>query len=192
MSDLISMLEKTPDEALVDALETLIKEVVSRLDQRLECRDLIARINKLSGRSDYDENTFFELYAAMEERDFAEIAARGSPPIVADIPEAELVQIIQSIREQPGAKSRYMLEFLQNNFPVADVSDLIYWPHKQLTTDAIAEEIRLRTSLLKSGGIAAVDRHKRELAQGVLADPNAPMWAKEWAMSFRPSDPMTP
>lgn len=53
-----------------------------------------------------------------------------------------------------------------------------------MTNEEIVDELLLRTELYKSGGNEAVDAHLSKLAQGVLENPDSPMWAQNWASSF--------
>lgn len=180
MSSRINVLRRKPDAALVDQLEQLIEEVVDRLDRGEACEQLIATINALSGNRQYDRDTFFELYSAMDSRSFAETAAKGPAPVHDDLTREELIEVVQIFTAAPS-EAGFFIEYLERNFPGSFSSDLIYWPHKEMTAEETVDELLLRERLYRESGQAAVHRRLVELARRVLADPVAPIWARQWA-----------
>lgn len=169
---------QAPDTALVDQLEKLVSTAASAVDCGEDCGAQIAEINRLAGGRDYSSSTFFELYGAMSERDFAEIAARGMPPIVDDLTREELSEIIRLASSGGGPEVSYFVELLNRNFPYSWSSDLIFWPHREMSNGEIVDELLLRQELYKTGGPEAVRDRQVAIAQEVLDNPEAPVWAK--------------
>lgn len=181
MSPRIEALRKKPADDLVDRLERLIDEVVDRLHRREPCDELIATINQLAGGRDYDQGAFFELYGATTSRKFAEILARGQPPVTADLTHEELIEIVEVLMSGQEPDVSFFLDYLGRCFPGSFDSDLIFWPHKEMTPRETVDELLLREDLHRRGGWVAVNGRKVELAKAVLADPNSPLWALQWA-----------
>jgi hypothetical protein len=143
-------------------------------------KQAVAEIQRLTGVSDYDEFYFHALMGWSSPEEFAARAALGNPA-AADLDRAEIIALLEKITSSPGAEADYCQDLLSNSFPYADVSDVIYWPDRQRTNEQTADEILLRKALFESGGADAVRLHLVSLANGVMADPNAPPWAQTWA-----------
>jgi hypothetical protein len=140
----------------------------------------IAEVQKLTGNTRYDEFFFHALMGWSSPEEFAARAALGIPT-AADLGRAEVVALIEKITSTPGPEADYCLDLLARSFPYADVSDVIYWPDRERTDEESADEILLRKALFASGGVEAVRLHIVSLANGVMSDPDAPLWAQEWA-----------
>jgi hypothetical protein len=138
MSDRIRALRQKPDRALIDQLTPLIEKVVGEIDEGRDCCTDIAKINALCGGREYTQQRFFELYSAMSSERFAEIAAKGIPPILENLTRAELIEIIEIIsdsREPP----EYYVELLDKNLPEVWSSDLIFWPEQERSPSELAD-----------------------------------------------------
>jgi hypothetical protein len=145
-----------------------------------EAMQAVAEIQRLTGVPDYDEFYFHALMGWSSPEEFAARAALGIPA-AADLQRDDIIAIIEKIVTSPGVEADYCQSLLENSFPYADVSDIIHWPDEERTNDETADEILLRKTLFESGGTAAVRLHIVSLANGVMADPNAPLWAQSWA-----------
>lgn len=180
MSPRIESLKRSPETALVDKLEALIGDVVSGLDEGKNCDSLVAEINALSGQN-YEAGHFFELYGWQSEGDAAAIAAKGPPPVLADLTRDELINVIEALEEGTEPNTSYFVEFLDRNYPGSWSTDLVYWPHCEMAPGETVDELLLRENLYRAGGVDAVKNHELTLAQEVLANPDAPPWATQWA-----------
>jgi hypothetical protein len=116
-------------------------------------------------------------------QEFAERAALGTPPQISDLRRDEIVDVIDRATTIGGPHSNYYLNLLMRSFPYASPSDLIYWPDRERSNEEIADEILLRKQLFENGSAQAVNLHILQLANAVIADPNSPLWAREWASS---------
>ena len=188
MSSRIQALRSPPDEKLVDRLENLIREVAIRVDEGEECGALIEQINQLSGGIIYEPHFFFELYGWTDERSVAEIAAKGLPPTMDDLTREELVEVLKIIESGGEPDTTFFLSFLDRCYPNSFSSDLIYYPHRQLTNEETVDELMLREELFRTGGKLAIHNREVELARAVMADPDSPVWAREGAKGILKSD----
>jgi len=143
-------------------------------------KQAVAEIQRLTGVSDYDEFYFHALMGWGSPEDFAVRAALGIPAGT-DLDRDDIAALIEKITASPGPEADYCRDLLDRIFPYAAVSDVIYWPDRERTSEESADEIILRKQLFASGGIDAVTLHIVSLANGVMADPNAPLWAQAWA-----------
>ncbi|HCK83363.1 MAG TPA: hypothetical protein DHW63_02230 [Hyphomonadaceae bacterium] len=140
----------------------------------------VAEIQRLTGVADYDEFYFHALMGWGSPEEFAARAALGIPA-AADLDRSDIAALVEKIATSPGPEADYCQELLERSFPYADVSDAIHWPDRERTSEETADEILLRKALFESGGADAVRLHLVSLANGVMADTNAPLWAQTWA-----------
>lgn len=145
-----------------------------------DAKRAVVEIQRLTGNPDYDEFYFHALMGFSSPEEFAARAALGIPAAL-DLGRTEIIALLEKITSSPGPDADYCLDLLGKSFPYADVSDVIYWPDRERTNEESADEILLRKSLFVSGGSDAVRLHIVTLASGVMADPNAPLWAQTWA-----------
>lgn len=149
----------------------------------VNAKQAVAEIQKLTGVSDYDEMYFHGLMGWGSPEEFAARAALGVAA-AADLERDDIIALLEKIMASPGAaEAGYCRRLLEESFPYAHVSDVIYWPDRERTSEENADEILLRKALFASGGAEAVRSHIVSLANGVMADPNAPLWAQQWAES---------
>ncbi|WP_206241877.1 hypothetical protein [Novosphingobium terrae] len=138
MSQRINQLLQRPDEDLIERLTLLIESAVSALDEGQECAHDIAEINRLSGGRHYNRHTFFELYRHTSARTFAEIAAKGRPPLLENLDRDELIEILDAIKD-PDLYPEYFIEILDLSLPKVWSSDLIFWPTKERSSSELAD-----------------------------------------------------
>jgi hypothetical protein len=148
-----------------------------------KAKEAVAEIQRITGNADYDEFYFHSLMGWGSPEEFAARAALGIPA-AADLEKADIVALIDKISSSPGPERSYCLDLLAKSFPYADVSDVIYWPDRERTNDEAADEILLRKTLFATGGVDAVKVHIVSRANRVMSDPNAPLWAQQWAQGI--------
>lgn len=165
---------------LVDRLEALIAEVERRLEQGSDCDALVAEINALSD-CDYSEDDFFELHSWTSPRELAERAALGPAPRIEGITRDQILESIAIATSGEEPQATLHLELLQTNLPHSGASDLLFYPHAELTSEQIADEMLLRQHLFQTGGVAALQVHLRALAAAVMEDPDRKPWSEQWA-----------
>jgi hypothetical protein len=182
MTPRLEALLQPQDEKRVDELARLIDEVADRLDRREECDDLIATINRLAGGTSYGPDAFFEFYGATSAKNYADELARGQPSPISDFTREELIDLIDLFLTRPELAS-FLTNYLGRCFPGSFSSDLIFYPHREMTTEETVDELMLREKLFRSGGRAAVRIRQVQLAKAVLADPESPVWAIQGAES---------
>jgi hypothetical protein len=175
------------NNAFVDRLTSLATTAVNAFwpdphSTDEDANKAVAEIQNLTGVSDYDEFYFHALMGWSSPEEFAARAALGVPA-AADLKRDDIVALIEKITSSPGPEADYCRGLLERSFPYADVSAVIYWPDRERTKEETADEILLREALFASGGTDAVRLHVISLANGVMADPNAPLWAQAWAES---------
>ena len=183
MTDRIARLREPPDPALVDRLEMLIRDVARALDEGEDCRERVDQINALAGQQ-YEPQFFFELDGWTSEREAAELAAKGTPPVLDDLTREELLEIVEIIKEPDEPNSSFFLELLDLTFPGSAPSDVIHYPHRDLSPEEEVDEILLRHELYRAGGMGAVRAREAALAEEVMAYPNAPPWSRTWAQGI--------
>jgi hypothetical protein len=182
MSPRIEALLRRPSKKLVDQVERLVDTIVDGLDRGDNCDALIGQINQLTSGT-YGPVDFFELYAAQGSREWAEAAVMGMQAVITDMTRDELVDLFKLVFDGQ-ADASFVTTYLERCFPGSFISDLIFYPHRNMTPEETAEELLLRESLFRSGGAPAVHGRLVELARAVLADTNAPIWAVQWAESI--------
>ena len=123
------------------------------------------------------------LYGASSPEELATEIALGEPCAIGELTRAEIVELLR-LAAEPGSKQTFYLNLLSDQFPAADVSDIIFWPDRERTEEEMAEEILHRQKLFDEGGTAAVKSYLTSLAQAVMADPDSPLWAQTWADGY--------
>lgn len=180
---LATILQK-PDTALVDKLETMVTDISRKVEAGEDVSSQLAKFNGITGQN-YDPDIFFELYGWISDREFAERSAYGVPAGITDLSRDELKEIIAFFNEGVEPESSVLLGLLERSFVGSFSSDLIYWRHREMTPDEVVDELYLRRTLFEQGGTEAVQGRLQELATEVLNNPEAPMWAVQWAQGFR-------
>lgn len=164
MSDRISNLKLPPDPHLVDELEARIRVVVSKLDERKNCDDLIAEINTIAGGQAYTEQDLFELYGWTSEREFAELAAKGPPPQLDGLTREELLDAVGTVATPEEPNSSFFNFMLERSLPHSWDADLVFGAPRELTDAEIVDEVLLREQLAATGGRAAAEARREEFA----------------------------
>ncbi|MCZ4072824.1 hypothetical protein [Agrobacterium sp. LMR679] len=141
MSERIQRLLNKPDGGLVDVLEGLISQVVTGIDEGRDTAGQIDDINKLSGGQDFVSGTFFKLYSWTSEREFAELAAMGPPPHVANMDQSDVVQCLYIIRSAEEPLASFCLSILQRSLPNVPITDIIFDRENDPDEAELAEEI---------------------------------------------------
>jgi hypothetical protein len=175
---------KKPDTALVDKLESMVTEISRKVENNEDVAAQLAQFNAITGQN-YRSEVFFELYGWTSDREFAERAAYGVPAAIPDLSRDELREILVFFRDGAQPESSVLIDLLERSFVGSFSSDLIYWPHREMTADETIDELFHRCDLFENGGTAAVQNHLQGLANDVLSNPDAPMWAVHWAQEFR-------
>jgi hypothetical protein len=182
-SDRIAKVLKKPDAALIDRLEIMVTNISRNVETNKDVAVQLAEFNEITGQK-YIPEDFFELYGWTSDREFAERALYGLSVGILDLSRDELREIIAFFNEGLQPESSVLLGLLDRSFAGSFSSDLIYWPHREMTPDETIDELFHRRDLFESGGAAAVQNHLQELANGVLNNPDAPLWATHWAQGF--------
>ncbi|MEZ6000408.1 hypothetical protein [Hyphomonas sp.] len=185
-----SLIAPSPDKELVDKLERLanIATDVFWPDPHStdpEALQAVEDIQAITGMPDYDAFYFHSLPGWSSTEAFANRAALGDPSSSPDLTKSEIVDVLKRIAEaNDDVYSDYYLRLLERSFPYADITDVIYWPDRERTSEEVAEEILHRKSLFEAGGSGAVKAHIWSLAQAVLENADTPVWARKWAEGY--------
>lgn len=137
MSERIKQLLNKPDGGLVDLLEERILQVVTDIDEGRETSAQIDDINRLS---------FFKLYSWTSEREFAELAAMGPPPYVADLDKSDIAYCLHIIRSAEEPFTSFCLGILQRSLPNKPITDLVFYSEDDLDEAELAEVILSKTA----------------------------------------------
>lgn len=137
----IEALIPNPVPESVDQLEALIHTIVRRLDDVAKCDELIAQADALAGGQGYDRMTFVELHGWTSEREFAQRAAMGPAPRLADLTVEEVAELLEVITAGRAPRGSFCLAMLEASFPNVSISDMVYWPEQELSTAGLAAEI---------------------------------------------------
>ncbi|MFG3120361.1 hypothetical protein ACGF4C_39150 [Streptomyces sp. NPDC048197] len=123
----------------LDELCTEVERIADLLEACPEVADeAIAAFNAMTGH-DYEALDFAECYGSRSLEEFAREAARPACPVVADITQDELVEIVRRLL-MAAPESDYYLRLLEANVSHPRVSDLVFHPSDALK-NASAEQI---------------------------------------------------
>ncbi|MFF3319958.1 hypothetical protein ACFYV5_31290 [Streptomyces sp. NPDC003035] len=103
--------------------------------------EAIAAFNAMTGH-DYGALDFAECHGSRSPEEFTREAARPARPVVADIAQAELVEIVRRVLTA-DPESDYYLRLLEANVPHPRVSDLLFHPsekHQDTSAEQIVDE----------------------------------------------------
>lgn len=140
MARLREGLEPTVSQDRIDSVLSQIKKIQTKLDQGKDASGLVEAFNRFTGRI-YQLEDFQSFWKAKSCEEFARVAAQALPQKVDDISTAELVEIVNRIRNADENLDFY-LAVLKANLPHPRVSDLIFWPKNEgLSEDVSAEDI---------------------------------------------------
>lgn len=81
-----------------------------------------------------------------------------------------------------------VLNYLTGCLAPAFDTNLIYWPHREMSARELLDEVLRRQAILLAKGIAGLDAYERGLAADVLAADDAPPWAQHWASRIMKRD----
>jgi hypothetical protein len=119
----------TPDR--VEQFKALGLRLIEHAERGEDCSELLSELERRTGGITYEREYFADFGGAESIEDFAERAALGQAPHVADIESAELVEVVQLICEGAGDPiSRYYLDLFSRNVSHPAPSDLIFHPHR--------------------------------------------------------------
>ena len=100
----------------------------------------------------------------------------------------ELTEHFATIGDRSEKENNLIVDGWEELFPHAEISDLIFWPFRDLSYSEISEEIFLREALWKEGGEEAVRERIREQAKSALASRDTPEFGRYSAADFLKSD----
>ena len=170
------------DEALFNTIQSLISKIVYGMDDRdFNPAEDIEELHRLSGRSDFDEESFFKAYDMADDGDFARELASGVPEPVLNMTHSEITKILSM---RVGEDNRYFCNLLDRSFPNAYVLDLIYSPLTEMTDEETATELLHRQKIFEIGGNEALVTYLRSAAEAVRDNPDSPIWAQMGARSI--------
>ncbi len=190
---------RKPSPRLIKKLTDLANAILDAIDEdkNEDCTLLLLEFAASSGTSGYDRDYFKFLHAHSSVEELVQIASRGAPPDSPDLEGPEAIEIIGLILDDAWPETDYYLKLLENEFPHASITDLIFWPHKDMDRHGIYEEIQTREAIWQAGGDSAIDNYVRELCQSVLSNPDSPISRQYWAQSTlsslekKPAPPMS-
>jgi hypothetical protein len=186
---LMSALREEPDPAHLAAITETMKQCVAAVNDGVgEIAPLLVRLEQLTGKR-WEERFFFELWGWTDEADLARAAAVTLPEPVPDWSAAELSEIVRYFTEGPAdLRTDRLIDYLEACLPGAFSSDIIYYPHRDMTPEETALEILARRDILARDGKAGLAAHERNLATAVLNDRDAKPYSQMWAKGILRSD----
>ena len=125
--------------AAVDEMTALCNRIEdAAIDDATELEELLAKWNARASRT-YEATEFRTYYGAMSTEDFVRTALAPKPRLVKDLTYAEARDVVDVIARAELSQSEhdYFLDWLEANFPDADVIDLIYWPNQWLSDESL-------------------------------------------------------
>jgi hypothetical protein len=137
--DRLEALIASPSSDKVERLVVLIEAVVMRLDERRDCQNQIDEINALANGHNFAGEDFFELYSHSDARTWAEFAAMGPAPKIADLTHEELVRIITIIENGEQSKVMFLMDLLERSMPSVWNSNLLFWPTVERNAAELAD-----------------------------------------------------
>jgi hypothetical protein len=138
--DLREELLPTATKERISIIINLIKEIETSIDSGKNAEDLIAKFNNVTQRN-YDCEYFQTYWNSQSIKDFAREASQPLPKKIEDISIAELVEVVDRIRNA-DENTNFYLELLDINLPHPRISNLIFYPENEgLTDDSTSEEI---------------------------------------------------
>lgn len=132
------------DESKIEEIKTLIETINN---ENKECINELKKINEISGKS-YEIYDFYEYWAWTDLDTFAKIVLMPKPEKV-NLKDAEIIQIIENISEFNEVELNYLIEFLELNTGIKNISDYIFYPENDNTKDIANKIIKER---IKYGG----------------------------------------
>lgn len=168
-----------PTATLRSLMKDLVRKIVEKIDECKEEEDpeiieLITQWNSHSTRA-FEFHEFRDFYSYTDEKSFIKTAFH-KPAYVPDLSLTEVLALIDYVcgAEGDDADQNYALNLLEENFPNANVSDLIYWPNEwfqdetMLHVELSSEEIA--AYLMKRSGRSWADAPDVQLAYPIPAE----------------------
>ena len=143
------LLPPNQDEPSIQRVLSLLLHVTALVDSGKPADREIAVFNAATGQ-DYDRFAFHNIESFTSYESFAAIAVAGRPPQFSCINDAEYIEIIRRLGtgEASEVESHYWLQLLETNLGCSEISDLLYWPKRQLSPIEILQEARLKPAAL--------------------------------------------
>lgn len=174
---LFDQLTATPDPERIAKLAEIFKRCESAVNDRTEAVEPVLALARKETGKHWHARDFFELWGWTSPEELAEDYADAVPPVT-DLSEMELAELLALLGDFfPDCT----LRFLQASLGEAFNTDLIFYPYREMTPEELAGEICKRQEILRSGGAAAIADYEREIAKQVMAQPDAKIWAQQWA-----------
>jgi hypothetical protein len=140
-----ALVPPVPDHERVRQLAELTTQIIERYEMGQPYEALLEQFNSFVGGSYcYRISDFSAVDHAMDLEDWVVIVLTPNPPHYPDILDQELIDIIRLVSNgsQPEWEQHYWLKFLARNIPNPNISDLIYWPDREMTSEEVLTEAR--------------------------------------------------
>ncbi len=128
-----------PTKRDVDEMVALCHQIEqAAIDEAPELDALLARWNARAARA-YAPAEFRTYAGAISTKHFVKNALAHAPARAPDLTYAEARDVFAAVAagELPPAEHDYFLDWLEENFPGANVSDLIYWPNAWFSDESM-------------------------------------------------------
>jgi hypothetical protein len=131
------------DELALQRVLSLAKQIASLVDSGKSAESEIAEFNADTSQN-YRRFDFHEIEGTTSYEAFAALAAAGPAPRIPDISDDEYVEIIRRLCrcEASEAETTFWIQLLRVNLENPEISDLIYWPKREMTPAEILREAR--------------------------------------------------
>jgi hypothetical protein len=137
------LLPKQRDPEQIRELVTLVREIELLLESKQPATSQIAAFNEATGQS-YEPHEFRDIQAATRYETFAAVAAAGRPPKLANITDAEFIEIIRRLcsGQASEVEQNYWIDLLHINLACPNISNFVYWPDREMTPEEILARAR--------------------------------------------------
>jgi hypothetical protein len=129
---------KHSSETLVREMCGLCTDIERAIENGVDVSELLAKWHEHASRR-YDPAEFTSYWKAVDREEFVREALNPRPKIVEDLLYAEAADVLASISAAEPSENElsYYLEWLDLQFPEANISDLIYWPDEWFDDPAL-------------------------------------------------------
>jgi hypothetical protein len=172
------------DRKSIEILTPLVSEAVELVSDRKDATDVVAKIQSITRRTDIEAERFFELWGVCSDDEYAEELLFNQPQEIGTPTDDEIKTALDAFDHADPKFHHPMIEFFDRNANYLMFTDLMFYPHKDLSRNEMFEEIKRRIEMFHNGGVSALHTYYLGLAADVLEDPQSKSYSRQWAKDY--------